>query len=71
MLAAAAKKRTRKSKGYVGVESAMPVERFAASRWTRGNFLSPTVIEVTDTAVVRRKPPLLVSVIQFQKGFKV
>jgi hypothetical protein len=33
----------------------MPVERFAASRWTRGNFLFPTVIEVTDTAVVRRK----------------
>ena len=33
----------------------MPVERFAASRWTRGNFLFPTVIEVTHTAVVRRK----------------
>jgi hypothetical protein len=33
----------------------MPVERFAASRWTRGNFLFPTVIEVTDTAVVRSK----------------
>ncbi len=32
----------------------MPVERFAASRWTRGNFLFPTVLEVTDTAVVRR-----------------
>jgi hypothetical protein len=34
----------------------MPVERFVASRWTRGNFLFPTVIEVTDTAVVRQKP---------------
>jgi hypothetical protein len=33
----------------------MPVERFAASHWTRGNFLFPTVIEVTDTAVVWRK----------------
>ncbi|HEY6001576.1 MAG TPA: hypothetical protein VIV57_01800 [Anaeromyxobacter sp.] len=33
----------------------MPVERFAASRWTRGNFFFPTVIEVTDTVVVRRK----------------
>jgi hypothetical protein len=33
----------------------MPVERFAASRWTRGNLLFPTIIEVTDTAVVRRK----------------
>ena len=33
----------------------MPVERFAASRWTRGNFLFPTIIELTETAVVRRK----------------
>ncbi len=33
----------------------MNVERFAASRWTRGNLLFPTVIEVTDAAVVRRK----------------
>ena len=33
----------------------MPVERFKASRWTRGNHLFPTVIEVTETAVVRRK----------------
>ncbi len=33
----------------------MPVERFIASRWTRGNHLFPTVIEVSDTAVVRRK----------------
>jgi hypothetical protein len=34
----------------------MPVERFAASRWTRGNLLFPTVIEMTDTAVVLQKP---------------
>ncbi|MDB6022626.1 MAG: hypothetical protein JWQ04_2483 [Pedosphaera sp.] len=33
----------------------MPAESFQASRWTRGNFLFPTVIEVTDKAVVRRK----------------
>jgi hypothetical protein len=34
---------------------AMSLESFMASRWTRGNFLFPTVIEVTDKAVVRRK----------------
>ncbi|MBU6400262.1 MAG: hypothetical protein KGS61_08075 [Verrucomicrobia bacterium] len=28
---------------------------FQASRWTRGNFLFPTVIEISDRAVVRRK----------------
>jgi rfaE bifunctional protein nucleotidyltransferase chain/domain len=33
----------------------MPAETFQASRWTPGNFLFPTVIEVTDKAVVRRK----------------
>ena len=33
----------------------MPMERFVASRWTRGNLLFPTAIEVTDTEVVRRK----------------
>ena len=33
----------------------MPAERFAASRWTRGNLLFPTVIEVNETAVVRMK----------------
>lgn len=33
----------------------MSGERFFASRWTRGNHLFRTVIEVTDTAVVRRK----------------
>jgi rfaE bifunctional protein nucleotidyltransferase chain/domain len=35
--------------------NAMPAEAFTASRWTRGNFLFPTVIEVSDKAVVRRK----------------
>jgi|SRR5258706_8908134 hypothetical protein len=34
----------------------MPSEIFQASRWTRGNFLFPTIIEVTDRAVIRRKP---------------
>ena len=33
----------------------MPVETFQASRWTSGNHLFPTVIEVTDRAVMRRK----------------
>lgn len=33
----------------------MSVETFVASRWTRGNHLFPTVIEVNDAAVVRRK----------------
>jgi hypothetical protein len=33
----------------------MDSEFFRASRWTRGNFLFPTVIEVTDRAVVRHK----------------
>ncbi len=33
----------------------MPAELFKASRWTKGNFLFPTVIEVSDKAVVRRK----------------
>jgi hypothetical protein len=33
----------------------MPSEVFQASRWTRGNFLFPTRIEVSDKAVVRRK----------------
>ena len=33
----------------------MDSETFKASRWTRGNFLFPTVIEVTDKAVVRHK----------------
>ena len=33
----------------------MPSETFKASRWTRGNFLFPTVIEVTERAVIRHK----------------
>jgi hypothetical protein len=33
----------------------MPSETFKASRWTQGNHLFPTVIEVTDKSVMRRK----------------
>ena len=33
----------------------MPSATFRASRWTRGNLLFPTYIEVTDKAVIRRK----------------
>ena len=33
----------------------MDPEIFRASRWTNGNHLFPTVIEVTDKAVVRHK----------------
>ena len=33
----------------------MPTEIFQASRWTRGNLLFPTYIEVSDQAVTRRK----------------
>jgi hypothetical protein len=33
----------------------MDAERFQASRWTKGNFLFPTIIEVNDKTVVRRK----------------
>jgi len=33
----------------------VPTETFKASRLTRGNFLFPTVIEVSDKAVTRRK----------------
>lgn len=33
----------------------MPTEVFGASRWTKGNLLFPTVIEVSDKAVTRRK----------------
>ncbi len=33
----------------------MPAEIFKASRLTHGNFLFPTVIEVSDKAVTRRK----------------
>jgi len=33
----------------------MPTDLFKASRWTRGNFLFPTIIEVSEKAVTRRK----------------
>lgn len=33
----------------------MSTETFTASRWTRGNRIFPTRIEVSDTAVTRRK----------------
>ncbi len=33
----------------------MPSEIFRASRWTRGNHLFPTYIEVSDKAVTRHK----------------
>ena len=33
----------------------MPSETFHASRWTSGNHLFPTTIEVSDTSVMRRK----------------
>lgn len=33
----------------------MPSETFKASRWTRGNFLFRSIIEVTDVAVIRHK----------------
>lgn len=33
----------------------MTSEIFQASRWTKGNHLFPTVIEVSDKAVMRRK----------------
>lgn len=33
----------------------MNPESFTASRWTRGNLIFPTVIEVTEKAVIRHK----------------
>jgi hypothetical protein len=33
----------------------MATETFKASRWTKGNHLFRTVIEVTEAAVIRRK----------------
>jgi hypothetical protein len=33
----------------------MPTERFQASRLTKGNFLFPVVIEVSDKAITRHK----------------
>ena len=37
----------------------MATETFQASRWTRGNGLFPTVIEVSEKAVTRRKRSLV------------
>jgi len=37
----------------------MDSESFKARRWTLGNFLFPTVIEITDKAVIRHKRRLL------------
>jgi len=36
----------------------MPTETFKASRWTKGNLIFPTYIEVSDKAVTRRKRTL-------------
>lgn len=33
----------------------MASEYFTASRWTKGNLIFPTVIEVSDKAITRRK----------------
>ena len=33
----------------------MATETFKASRWTHGNFLFPTILEISATAVIRRK----------------
>ncbi len=33
----------------------MPTEIFWASRWTKGNFLFPTCIEVSDKSITRHK----------------
>jgi len=39
----------------VGETLYMPPEIFKASRWTSGNLLFPTCLEVTDKSVSRRK----------------
>lgn len=36
----------------------MPTDLFQASRWTKGNLIFPTIIEVSDKAVTRRKRTL-------------
>ncbi|HVV00570.1 MAG TPA: hypothetical protein VHH88_04355 [Verrucomicrobiae bacterium] len=36
----------------------MPTETFKASRWTSGNLIFPTYIEVSEKAVTRRKRSL-------------
>ena len=43
------------SLGEIGHSGVMATERFQASRWTKGNFLFPTIIEVDDRSVLRRK----------------
>lgn len=35
--------------------TSMPTETFQASRWTSGNLFFPTIIEVSDKSVLRRK----------------
>jgi hypothetical protein len=42
-----------------GEEAPMPAHVFQASRWTSGNLVFPTVIEVGDTFVVKRTRTLL------------
>lgn len=42
-------------KAISGLRCVIASESFKASRWPRGNFLFPTVIEVTDQAVIRHK----------------
>src|ERR1043166_4368038 len=44
-----------KSPGTLRRLNFMPTKIFKASRWTRGNHLFPTYIEVSDKAVSRRK----------------
>jgi hypothetical protein len=41
--------------GFLNDSVAMDSEMFKASRWTNGNHLFPTVIEVTEKAVIRHK----------------
>ena len=36
----------------------MPTDLFQASRWTKGNMIFPTIIEVSEKAVTRRKRTL-------------
>jgi hypothetical protein len=36
----------------------MATESFKASRWTGGNLFFPTILEINDTAVIRRKRSL-------------
>jgi hypothetical protein len=36
----------------------MTTESFKASRWTKGNRLFPTVLEIDETAIIRRKRSL-------------